>query len=200
MSRHSGSRQRRLKQPKLLHKIESPPLADNAGGQPLVVGKLTGVYGVKGWIKVYSFTQPRENILQYNPWLVKRDDRWQSLRVEAGRRQGKGIVVKLEGIGNRDDALAMRDTEIAISRDQLDSLDEGEYYWSDLIGLKVKNLAGDDLGKVASLMETGADDVLVIRGYRERRVPFVQPQIVKSVDLASGCITVDWEPGYLEGD
>ena len=175
-------------------------MADNAGGQPLVVGKLTGVYGVKGWIKVYSFTQPRENILQYNPWLVKRDDRWQSLRVEAGRRQGKGIVVKLEGIGNRDDALAMRDTEIAISRDQLDSLDEGEYYWSDLIGLKVKNLAGDDLGKVASLMETGADDVLVIRGDRERLVPFVQPQIVKSVDLASGWITVDWEPGYLEGD
>ena len=174
-------------------------MADNAG-RPLVIGRLTGVYGVKGWLKVYSFTQPRENILQYNPWLLKRDATWQPVKVEAGRQQGKGIVVKLEGISDRNDALALRNTEIAIHHDQLGSLAEGEYYWSDLIGLEVKNLAGDDLGKVVSLLETGADDVLVIRGDKERLVPFVQPDIVKSVNLSSGQIIVDWERDYLEGD
>jgi 16S rRNA processing protein RimM len=165
---------------------------------PLVVGKLSGVYGVKGWVKVYSFTQPRDNILRYNPWLLQVDGEWRSVRLEDGRAQGKGIVARLEGISDRDQALALRDVEIAIDRSQLESLESGEYYWSDLIGLSVENLRAEPLGRVESLLETGVDDVLVIRGDKERLVPFVQPDIVKSVDLAAGLITVDWELDYLE--
>ncbi len=165
---------------------------------PLVVGKLSGVYGVKGWVKVYSFTQPRDNILRYNPWLLQVDGEWRSVRLEDGRTQGKGIVARLEGISDRDQALALRDVEIAIDRSQLESLESGEYYWSDLIGLSVENLRAEPLGRVESLLETGVDDVLVIRGDKERLVPFVQPDIVKSVDLAAGLITVDWELDYLE--
>ncbi len=167
---------------------------------PVVVGKLMGPHGVKGWLKVYSWTQPRENILSYNPWLLRQDGEWRSVKVIDGRKQGKSIVVSLDGIGDRDQALAMRDVEVAIRREQLDTLGRGEYYWSDLIGMQVRNLAGESLGEVTGLLETGADDVLVIRGDIERLVPFSQPQIVKSVDLDAGEIIVDWELDYLQAE
>jgi len=175
-------------------------MPDKADDSPLIIGKLIGAHGVRGWLKVYSWTQPRENILRYDPWLLQRNGAWRSVRVLDGRRQGKSIVVRLEGIDDRDEALALRDAEVAIRRDQLETLEDGEYYWSDLIGLRVRNLAGEPLGEVTGLLETGADDVLVIRGDSERLVPFSSPEIVRSVDLVAGEIIVDWELDYLEGD
>jgi len=175
-------------------------MSGRADGSPIVIGKLIGAHGVRGWLKVYSWTQPRENILGYDPWLIRREGEWRSVRLLDGRRQGKSIVARLDGIDDRDQALALRDAEIAIHRDQLRALEDGEYYWSDLIGMEVRNLTGERLGEVVNLMETGVDDVLVVRGEIERLVPFVQPQIVKSVDLAAGEIVVDWELDYLEGE
>lgn len=173
-------------------------MPEKAGESPLVVGRFNGVYGVQGWLKVYSWTQPRENILTYNPWLVRSEYGWRRVKVLEGRRQGKGIVVKLEGVHDRDQALALRDIEIAIDRDQLPQLPEGEYYWSDLLGLEVVNTAGHVLGKVESLMETGADDVLVVQGDVKRLIPFTEPEIVKLVDHDAGRIVVDWEADYLQ--
>lgn len=173
-------------------------MPEKAGESPLVVGRFNGVYGVQGWLKVYSWTQPRENILTYNPWLIRSEDGWQRVKVLEGRRQGKGIVVKLEGVQDRDQALALRDIEVAIDRDQLPELPEGEYYWSDLLGLEVVNTSGHVLGKVESLMETGADDVLVVQGDVKRLIPFTEPEIVKLVDHDAGRIVVDWEADYLQ--
>ncbi len=175
-------------------------MPDRAKDAPVIVGKLIGAHGVKGWLKVYSWTQPRENILRYNPWLIRQDGDWRSVEVIDGRKQGKSIVVSLDGVADRDEALAMRDVEVAIHREQLEVLESGEYYWSDLVGMQVRNLAGESLGEVTGLLETGADDVLVIRGDIKRLVPFSQPQIVKSVDLDAGEIVVDWELDYLEGE
>ncbi len=175
-------------------------MPDTAKDSPVIVGKLIGAHGVKGWLKVYSWTQPRENILRYNPWLIRQGGDWCSVEVIDGRKQGKSIVVSLDGVADRDEALAMRDVEVAIYREQLDVLESGEYYWSDLVGMQVRNLAGESLGEVTGLLETGADDVLVIRGDIKRLVPFSQPQIVKSVDLDAGEIVVDWGLDYLQGE
>lgn len=175
-------------------------MPDRAKDAIVIVGKLLGAHGVKGLLKVYSWTQPRDNILHYNPWLLGQDGEWRTVEVIEGRKQGKSVVVRLDGIADRDQALAMRDVEVAIRREQLDTLESGEYYWSDLIGLRVRNLAGELLGDVADLMETGADDVLVVRGDIQRLVPFSQPQIVKRVDLDAGEILVDWELDYLQAE
>ena len=172
-----------------------PGKADDA---PIVIGKLIGAHGVRGWLKVYSWTQPRENILRYDPWLLRRGGEWRSVRLLDGRKQGKSIVARLDGVDDRDEALALREVEVAIRPDQLEALEEGEYYWSELIGLQVRNLGGETLGEVTNLMETGADDVLVVRGEVERLIPFSLPEIVRRVDLDAGEIIVDWEPDYLQ--
>lgn len=168
---------------------------------PVVVGKVSGVYGVKGWVKIFSHTQPRENILEYNPWWLKLGGTWQRFSVADGKQHGKGVIARFEDIIDRDQALALRNADIAISREQLDALAEGEYYWSDLIGLAVVNLEGIALGRIDSLFETGANDVIVVKGDgasgdEERLIPFVQPDVVKNVDLAAGVMTVDWGEDY----
>lgn len=163
---------------------------------PLIVGKVSGVYGVKGWVKIYSHTQPRENILDYNPWLLRIGGSWQPFQVEAGKAHGKGVIAQLEGMTDRDQALLLRNAEIAISKDQLSGLEQDEYYWSDLIGLRVVNTDGIEFGIIDSLFETGANDVIVVKGEEERLIPFVQPDVVAKVDLEAGVMTVDWGEDY----
>ncbi|MCK4742853.1 MAG: ribosome maturation factor RimM [Sulfuriflexus sp.] len=162
----------------------------------IVVGKIAGVFGVQGWCKVFSHTSPRENILQYSPWYLKRDGEWQSIKVKQGRKQGKGIVAKLESINDRDDAAALNGIEIAIKQSQLPDLPKDEYYWSDLIGLEVETVTGVQLGKVAEMMATGANDVLIIKGDQEILIPFLQPDVVTEVDIKAGLIKVDWDPEF----
>jgi len=162
----------------------------------VVVGHISGVYGVKGWVKIYSDTSPRENILNYTPWLLKIRGQWQERKLVQGRIQGKGLVAKIEGLDDRSAAELMLETSIAIRQDQLPDLAQGEYYWRDLIGLTVVNLQGLELGEVDHLLETGADDVLVLKGNKERLIPFVMGPIVHSVDLEQRKITVDWEADY----
>ncbi len=162
----------------------------------VVMGRLVGVHGVRGWLKVESYTQPRDNIFQYSPWYLADAERWHEVAVTDGRPRGKGLVVKLEGIDDRDAAAAMIGTDVAVRREQLPNLGSEEFYWSDLIGLEVVTTQGDALGVVHNLMETGANDVLVVRGDRERLVPWVRGRIVRAIDLDAGRIEVHWDADF----
>lgn len=170
-------------------------------GQKLItLGCITGVYGVKGWVKVFSDTDPRESICNYSTWLLKRQHGWQRIAVENGRKQGKNIVAKLAGIDDRDMAAALSGCAIAVSRDQLAAAKPGEYYWMDLEGLQVVTTEGVDLGCVDHLFETGANDVVVVREQnseaRERLIPWLPGEVVIEVSLDSGQMIVDWDPEF----
>lgn len=162
----------------------------------LVVGRISGLYGVRGWVKVFSETEPRDNILGYSPWYLERGGQWRSAEAEAGRLHGKAVVAKLAGYDDRDQAAELIGTPIAVTRDQLPKLDEGEYYWTDLVGLEVVTVEGLELGTVDHLFETGSNDVLVVRGDRERLIPFTLGAVVTAVNLEAGRITVDWDPDF----
>jgi len=135
-----------------------------------------------------------EAILDYQPWLLGEDK--SPVKIVDGRKQGKGLAALLPGFNDREGAAILVGSQIFIRRDQLPATDDDEYYWSDLEGLEVHTINGELLGRVESLMETGANDVLVIRGQRQHLVPFIQGQYVKHVDLESGSIEVDWDPEF----
>lgn len=160
---------------------------------PIVLGRIAGVFGVKGWVKVFSHTEPREAILEYRDWLLKRGDTWQSIAVEDGKLHGKSIVAKLADVDDRDAATELLETEVAVERGELPETQSGEYYWADLVGLQVVRRDGRSLGKVAYLMATGANDVLVVEGDRESLIPFVMDEVILDVDLVQGLISVDWD-------
>ena len=164
----------------------------------VTLGRITGAFGVRGWIKVLSDTDPRENIIRYSVWqLANAGGRIQTRRVEQGKRHGKGMVAKLAGCDDRDAAEQLRGLEIAVRREQMPpSLNEGEYYWTDLEGLVVETVGGVELGVVDHLFETGSNDVMVVRGDRERLIPFVWRQVIAEVDLDARRIRVDWDPDF----
>jgi 16S rRNA processing protein RimM len=162
----------------------------------VVVGKITSSYGIRGWVKVHSFTEPLTNILDYNPWYLKQDNQWREFVLSEGRPHGKGIVAHLKTIDDRNQADLLRGCEIAVTRTQIPEAEAGEYYWIDLIGCRVQTLEGEDLGVVEEMMETGANDVLVVRGERERLIPYVVDEIVKDVDIGEKLIRVDWPADF----
>jgi len=164
--------------------------------QLISLGNISGVFGVKGWLKVHSFTDPREKIVEYGTWQVKHQGKWQAVKLDGGKRQGKTIVAKLVGLDDRDEAILYQGDEIAIYPQQLDKLHKGEYYWHQLTGLKVVTTDGVDLGTVHHLLETGANDVLVVQGDRERLIPFTVGNAVTEVDISTATITVDWDPEF----
>lgn len=160
---------------------------------PVVLGRIAGVFGVKGWVKVFSYTEPREAILDYENWLLKRGDAWQEIIVEEGKRHGSSVIAKLANVGDRDAAAELVDFDIVVPREELPDTEECEYYWTDLEGLQVVDRNGRSLGRVAYVMATGANDVLVVEGDRECLIPFVMDRFILDVDLARGVISVDWE-------
>ncbi|VAW54028.1 16S rRNA processing protein RimM [hydrothermal vent metagenome] len=177
--------------------VEKVTISEQSDKSQLIsLGNISGVFGVKGWIKVHSFTDPREKIVEYGAWQIKHQGKWQEVKLSAGKRQGKTIVVKLIGLDDRDEAMLYQGDEIAIYPQQLDPLKSGEYYWHQLTGLAVLTSKGVDLGKVDHLLETGANDVLVVRGDRERLIPFTMGNAVISVNLQTETITVDWDPDF----
>ncbi|GAB4360869.1 MAG: ribosome maturation factor RimM [Methylohalobius crimeensis] len=162
------------------------------------LGEISGVFGVKGWVRVYSHTRPRENILEYSPWeLAHKGKRW-SLKVLEGRRQGPSVVASLEGIDTREAAESLRGAKIEIDRARLPPLESGEFYWADLVGMEVLDLAGRRFGQVVDMLETGANDVMIVRGEegKEILVPWLRDQVIREVNLAAGEIRVDWDPDY----
>lgn len=167
--------------------------------QRVLVGTIQGLFGVRGWVKIFSHTRPRENILRYSPWRVTPSNGGapREMTVAEGQPHGKTIIARLDGIVDRDQAARLLGAEISLARDQLDPLGEGEYYWSDLIGLEVVNTQGDVLGRVDHLLETGANDVLVVHGGEEEiLMPLVFDHVVLRVDLTGGTLLVDWERDF----
>jgi 16S rRNA processing protein RimM len=163
----------------------------------IIVGRIGGAHGICGWMKIMSYTRPKENIFTYSPWLVHADDAWQEIDIEESQQRGERLLVKISGIENPEDARLYMNCDLAIAREQLPALLEGEYYWRDLIGLEVLNQDGIILGEVNEISETGANDVLVINGTGANKnkllIPLVMDVYVKKVDLIANCIHVDWQ-------
>jgi 16S rRNA processing protein RimM len=167
------------------------------------LGHISGVYGVRGWVKVFSFSEPREGIVEYERWLLAEagtapEQSAFAVTVEEGRQHGKTVVAKIAGIDDRDAALGLVGKKIYVERSALAACAEGEYYWADLVGLVVKNKAGDVLGTVDHLLATGGNDVMVLAEDARHLIPFAVPDIVLAVDMDDRTITVDWERSYWE--
>jgi 16S rRNA processing protein RimM len=176
---------------------ESGTTAEGDEQRFVTLGRISGVHGVQGWVRVHSDTSPRENIVDYSPWHLVREGRRESWKVNAGRRQGKAVVAKLEGCNDRDAAEELVGALISIPRSALpDTTVPGEYYWADLVGLKVETADGVELGRIAQLFETGSNDVIVVQGDKERLVPYIWGQVVREVDLEAGVMRVDWDPEF----
>jgi len=162
--------------------------------EPVVVGRVSGVFGTRGWLKVQSYTRPAERIIDYTPWLLRTDDGWQEVGLCASRRHHGTLIVALDGIDDRDRAAGLVRREIATWRDRFAPPAPGEFYWVDLVGLQVVNRDEVCLGQVSGLVETAAHDVLRVDDGRgqERLIPFVRDVYVLDVDTTAGIIRVDW--------
>jgi 16S rRNA processing protein RimM len=176
----------------------SAPVAEDM----IAVGHVSSPHGIKGWVWVIALTDPASNIFGYLPWYLKTRDGFRAVKVLEWREQGKGIVAQLDIAPDRTAAEALKNLEIWVPKNALPELEEGDYYWSDLIDLEVRTASGQLLGTVHSLMETGSNDVLVVQGTaesldrNERLIPWLPGSVVKNVDLAARTITVDWDPGF----
>lgn len=160
----------------------------------VIVGEIAGAYGVKGWVKIYSHTDPVENILNYAPWRLDGDQH--DIKLIDGRLHGRTVIAKLEGVDTRDQAQALRLKKIWVDKERFATLEPGQYYWADLIGLKVFNCDGQEFGQVSEMLATGANDVIVVKGERERLIPFVMGLYVKEVKLDEGFLRVDWDADF----
>ena len=160
------------------------------------LGHIAGVHGVQGWVKVHSFTEPRDNIVRFGSWTLTQAGRRWRVELEAGRSHGKNVLAKLEGVDDRDSATALVGAEILVDRNSLPGCAPGEYYWADLEGLVVESTDGSVLGRVDHLIATGAHDVLVLDGERDRLIPFVLDDVVQKVDLEGGRIVVNWDASF----
>lgn len=159
------------------------------------MGQVTAPHGVRGWIRVRGFTASAAGLGDYHQWWLGGGGAWVAWNVEAVELHRRGLAAKLQGCDDREAAAALANVEIAIPRAMLPRIAADQFYWDDLVGLAVSNGAGEALGTVTSLIETGANDVLVVTGERERLIPFVAP-VVLEVDLAGAKLKVDWGSDY----
>lgn len=169
----------------------------------VILGKFGAVYGINGWLKVISYTDVPEGIFDYTPWQIQSQGNVQPVQISSWKRHSNGLIVKLENINDRDAAQRYVNAEIVVASDSLPALEGDDYYWKDLIGLSVVNEAGYHLGEVADIMETGSNDVLVVKanrtdafGQKERLLPFLTDSVIKDVDLTQRRILVDWDPAF----
>ncbi|MCL5050895.1 MAG: ribosome maturation factor RimM [Firmicutes bacterium] len=175
-------------------------MSDN---NPVILGTIGAVYGIKGWLKINSFTDQPEGIFEYQPWLVGREGNWQPMEVAQWRWHNKGLIAKFANMDDRDAAQLLVGRKLAIAADQLPQLPDDEFYWRDLIGLQVVNTENYDMGTVSQMLPTVSNDVLVVTansndafGKRERLIPFIQSQYVVAVDRDAKRITVDWPADF----
>lgn len=176
-------------------------MSDPDASQFMVAGKITGSFGIKGWVKIHSYTEPLENFLGFDSWMLKRRSGLEPITFSFGKRHGKGLVAHIEGVDDRELAETFKGLEVAVRADSLPQLEQGDYYWRQLQGLQVWCQQGDKrelLGTVDYLIETGANDVLVIKACddslddRERLIPYLPGDVVTGVDLEQGTIEVNW--------
>lgn len=159
----------------------------------VTVGKIGAPYGIKGWVKIHSFTEWVTNILEYTPWYLEDANGWKLTKVAEGREHGKGLVAKFAGFDTPEHSRQLTGKLIAIKRSQLPPLKKNEYYWGDLEGLTVINQDGKVLGTIAYLLETGSNDVIVVKNEKEHAIPYLQGSVVISVDLDKREMHVNWE-------
>ncbi|MCI4187295.1 ribosome maturation factor RimM [Dickeya dianthicola] len=181
----------------------SKQLSPKAPINPITLGKMGSTYGIKGWLRVFSSTEDAESIFDYQPWFIRNKGLWQPIEIESWRHHNQDLVIKIKDIDDRDAANLLTNCEIVVDSARLPELGEGDYYWKDLIGCDVVTVGGYELGKVIDMMETGSNDVLVVRanlkdayGVKERLIPFLTEQVIKHVDLSTHRIDVDWDPGF----
>jgi 16S rRNA processing protein RimM len=169
------------------------------------LGKLVGVWGVKGWVKLHSYTRNRADISQYKTWYLQKPGSKGDptpIAVLNCREQGQGMVVQFDDVNDRDQAMAMSGQMIFVKQSDLPKLPKGEFYWQQLIGLTVKNETVT-IGKVSSILETGANDVLVCKNVKEGKADVLIPynnDVVLDIELEAGTILVDWDPDFLLED
>ncbi len=169
----------------------------------IVVGKIGAPHGIKGWVRIISYTDQSDGIFDFSPWLLTVQGQEKEYKVAEWKHQSKGSVARIEGVDSRDDADLIKNAEIHIFEKLLPNLEKDDFYWRDLVGLKVVTESGYDLGVVEQLFETGANDVLLVRanvndafGEKQRMIPYLYEQVIKQVDLEAKVITVDWDPGF----
>jgi 16S rRNA processing protein RimM len=178
-----------------------------AAPRRIVMGQVGAPHGVRGWVKVHGYTEDIDGLLAYPEWQIGPEasalsggvdghEGWRTVKVRHGQVHGKHLIVQFEGVLDREQAGRMTGLAIALRREQLPPPGEDEYYWCDLEGLEVLNQDGRSLGTVQRLMDTGANDVLVVSGERERLIPFLFGAVVVDVDLARSRMTVDWDPDF----
>jgi 16S rRNA processing protein RimM len=167
-----------------------------ANDNRVTVGRISGSFGVRGWVKVYSYTDPRENIVGYSPWYLVVDGQSRQVKLLAGRAHGDGVVALIDGVNDRDAAEALTGAGIEVDRAVLGKAGRQQFYWTDLQGMKVQTLTGVVLGSVDHLFETGANDVMVVVGEGRHLVPFLYGRVVTGVDTDQRVITVDWDPDF----
>ena len=176
---------------------------DNAANELVSLGRIGAPYGIKGWFKLVSYTQPRENVLQYRQFTGRLNGRQQQLEMDEAKPHGKGLIAHVRGFDTPEDIRLLTGTELMVPLSELPNLEGEDYYWHQLIGLLVQNTKGVVFGRVDSLLETGANDVLVVKpcegslDRHQRLIPWLPDQVVIKVDLASRQILVDWEADYL---
>jgi len=168
---------------------EPPPEAQRL----IVLGRFGRVHGVRGWLRLHSYTEPRDELLRYKDCLVGRDGEWRQARFAEGQAHGSTLIGRLQGVEDRETAAGLTGADIAVTRSELPEPADGHYYWADLEGLTVRNRDGRLLGRVSHLLATGAHDVLVVQGERETLIPFVMKEVIIGVDFGTRIIDVDWE-------
>ncbi len=172
-------------------KSSSVPLPDNL----VVMGRIAAPFGVLGWVKIQPFTEEVDGLADFPVWWLGDGDDWREMPVKQCAVHGVTLLASLEGVTGREAAVALKGKQVAVPRDTLPTPAKDEYYWSDLIGLEVVNLQGESLGKVSGLLETGANDVLVVKGEQERLIPFIAQYVIE-VDIGGGQVRVDWGLDY----
>ena len=157
------------------------------------LGRISGLHGVKGWVKVFSYTKPRAEILNYSAWTVCQKGTSRIFHLLSGKEQGKNILAQLKGIQTREEAALLVESKIEVEFSQLKPLKKGQYYFSQLVGLEVVNLRGCNFGVIEDLIQTGSNDVLVVKGSNEILIPYIASQVIKDVDLENKKMLVDWD-------
>lgn len=159
------------------------------------MGRISAPFGVRGWVKIQPDTEAPGGLLAYQSWWIGSGDDWRETAVAEARVQDRAVAARLEGCSDRDAAAALRGKLVAVPRSQLPQARSGEYYWADLVGLRVVNTESIELGHVERILETGANDVLVVRGNRERLIPFIA-DVIREVDTSGGVMRVEWGEDY----
>jgi 16S rRNA processing protein RimM len=163
--------------------------------EKIIIGRIGAPFGILGWLKINSFSEPKDKILEYQPWYLEENSGWQELTIEAGKWHSNQIIAKLPGCDDRTTAQSYTNKNILIDASLLPPTKKNEYYWRDLEGLEVINKDNENLGVVDRVLATGANDVLAVKGDRMRLIPYIKDVILK-VDLPKKRITVDWDKDF----